>query len=89
MPRKVSGFTKRGINWYRDQMAQMILAGIEPVQAYQKAAEIDGMEVQSLRNRISVKEIKAKALEIAGTDSLEDYFNHQESLCFTKQEEAA
>ena len=88
MPRKVSGFTKRGLEWYLNTMATMLLDEVSPAEIYERASELDGMTIQSLRNRISVSEIKKRALEIAGTNSLEEYYQNQTALEL-KQEEAA
>jgi hypothetical protein len=38
------------------------------------------MAVQSLRQKISVKAMKNEALAIAGTQTLEEYFEHKNNL---------
>lgn len=80
MPRKVSGFTSAGIRWYKHQMALLILEGKSPKEAYEEATAIDGMAIQSLRQKISVKAIKKEALKISGSQTLEDYFRHKNNL---------
>lgn len=80
MPRKVSGFTSAGIRWYKRQMALLILQGKSPKEAYEAATDFDGMAMQSLRQKISVKAIKKEALAIAGAQSLEEYFEHKNNL---------
>ena len=85
---RTNGFTQKGIEWYRDRLAELILEQKTPLEAYEIVSAESGMAVQSFRQRISVKEMRSRALEIAGTTSLEDYFQNQTSIELN-QEEAA
>tara|TARA_R110002050_G_scaffold265465_2_gene406556 strand:+ start:4640 stop:4897 length:258 start_codon:yes stop_codon:yes gene_type:complete len=80
MGRKNSGFTKAGIKWYKQRMAEMVLAGKSVAEAYELATEIDGMHIHSIRRQIPAKAIKAAAIKIAGTQTLEEYFEHKNEL---------
>lgn len=86
---KVNGFTAKGIEWYHNRLARLVLEGLKPVEAYEKVSRESGMTVQSFRQRISVKEIKQKALELAGTATLKEYFDAQTSIRFNKEGKAA
>jgi hypothetical protein len=74
MPAKKSGFTSAGIQWYRSEMALLLLKGLAPLDVYTEASKWHNMAVQSLRQKISVKAMKNEALAIAGTETLEDFF---------------
>jgi hypothetical protein len=80
MPAKKSGFTSAGIQWYRSEMALLLLKGLAPLDVYTEASKWHNMAVQSLRQKISVKAMKNEALAIAGTQTLEEYFEHKNNL---------
>lgn len=76
MPREISGFTTQGINEYTRIMAQLLRAGKTPKECYEAATQLHGMSEGSIRNKISVKDIRKMAARI---DREQKKFNRHNS----------